>query len=159
MSELLTQICAGKRRSNDNLNRYIFTPHYNNDGWHNPVSEPQELGFFIKALGDTRDKIVLHPGHLGYDFNYHWGRDPTDLYTEEQCWDNKVNTNIKMKGDMELTEIGIEIINLGYEVWVAQVKASCQGRLRTKVSPFEEEIGNTYERVLFVFDFDVSDYT
>src|SRR4051794_21518533 len=80
----ITQILDRKRSSNDQRSPYIITPPPNK--WKRILRDGNfEQSLFIEALGDTSDKIVIHPGHFGWSFDYAWGR---DLWSSETCWDN-----------------------------------------------------------------------
>lgn len=159
MSHLLRQICQGKRNAGDNYSKYVSTPDHDDSDWNDAVQEARCRGVPIAAFGDTKDKTVLHPGHLGYNFTYHWGN---GTWTSQTCWDyDDTDKDERKKGNDELTEIGKELIRLGYTVWVAQISGSGKGYLSTEVYPLEEEENNYNheDRVLFVFDFNASKYT
>ena len=72
-SQLLQRICANKVASKDPNHPYVLTP-AKDYCWNDAIEEARDRGISIKTFGDTADKIVLHPGHLGYEFNYFWGR-------------------------------------------------------------------------------------
>src|SRR5581483_7227693 len=150
------QICKGKIQAHDDYNKYSLTPDHDDEDWHDAVKEARGRGIPIAAFGDTKDKIVLHPGHLGYDFTYHWGRGD---WTSEGCWDhNSHNKDTINKINDELREIGNKLINLGYVVWIAHISGSCKGYLSTNVYPLKEEERDDYANdvVLFVFGFNPS---
>lgn len=71
MSQLLKQICAGKIQARDDYSKYVSTPDHDDSDWGDAVQEARCRGVPIAAFGDTKDKTVLHPGHLGYNFTYH----------------------------------------------------------------------------------------
>lgn len=62
----------------------VVTPNLNDPGWNDAVLEARDRGVPIAAFGDTADKIVIHPGHLGYGgFDYFWGH---GHWSRESCW-------------------------------------------------------------------------
>lgn len=53
----------------DGMNEDSLT-HKNDSAWSDAIREARSRGVSIAAFGDTHDKVVLHLGHLGYDFDY-----------------------------------------------------------------------------------------
>ena len=133
--------------------------------------EERGHGVPIAAFGDTLDKVVLHPGHLGYKFNYIWGAGK--WYGE--CWDVGVKDEEKRKANEQLWDVAQVLVELGYEVWLVLPFGDMKGYLSTVITKssdrekweqvdedinefileesFEESEKN--ELVLFVFGLDV----
>lgn len=152
MSELLVKICSNKIKSRDSIERHKLTPGLYHSGWNDAVKNARGHGISISAFGDTKDKLVLHPGHLGYNFDYYWGK---NFWSSASCWDKNVSDKEITKANKELLLVGNELSQLGYTLWVVYVRGNDKGYLTTY--PFD--INNcikeqlSYDRVLFVFDF------
>jgi len=61
---------------------YLITPEID---CFNTIKEARGYGIPIDTFGDTSDKMVLTPNHLGFStkqFEYHWGN---DCCTEDRC--------------------------------------------------------------------------
>ena len=85
-SDKITQILDRKRSSDDTRSLCIITPPP--DKW-NRIHRDSD--FYMEAFGDTSDKIVIHPGHFGWPFDYTWGR---GLWSSETCWNNEQNNKM-----------------------------------------------------------------
>ena len=79
----IINIFNGKLKSGDERDLYSKTPHPYSFEWQNTIKEARGGGIKVAAFGDTKDKLVLHPGHLGYPFDYSWGR---GMWGGD-CWD------------------------------------------------------------------------
>ncbi len=127
ISELLQRICTNKVARNDPVYRWNLTP---DEGWCDTVEEARERGISIKAFGDTHDKIVLHPGHLGYKFNYFWGQ---GTWSKRRCWDKDVKSDDREKANNELWVLARELTELKYVVWIVLPSGNEKGYLSTYI--------------------------
>ena len=151
MKDKLKKLFKNKLKSEDKINEYDTTPSAN-EGWNNAVKEAKGYGIPISSFGDTEDKMVFHPGHLGYDFNYHWGE---EKWTNEDCWEEHVDKETKIKALKELLELGIEL-NDRFDVDFLYVSGTKKGYLSSRLYTIDEiESDNfpddEYEYVMFVY--------
>src|SRR3990170_6168789 len=117
MSILLRRVCRRKWNRDDPIYRFTITPSINDYCWNTAIKQSEKGergGISIKAFGDMWDKIVIHPGHLKYDFNYYWGRKD---WGAKSCWNEKVTKETIIKANKQLDQLGRELCNLGYIVW------------------------------------------
>ncbi len=180
MAALLKEVCQSKIKSNDRRCCYCITP---NDGWYDAVDEARGHGISIKCFGDTLDKVVIHPGHMGYKFDYHWGKGE---WTSQSCWEitirtydkyddmqvtyETVDSEIINKANFELVKFGTYLVSLGYCVWFVNISGDGKGHLSTTIENLEINsdpniiLKNSLEsycerdKVLFVFNFNPNKY-
>ena len=106
MDTSISTLFKSKLRSNDIMYKYTLTTDEKDDGWIDAVEEVCHRGISIKSFGDTSDKYVFHPGHLGYDFYYFWGK---GQWSNKTCWSNKVPDEICTEALEKLYIIGQEL--------------------------------------------------
>jgi hypothetical protein len=134
ISDLLKEICTGKVKAKDNFEKCCLTD-ANNGAWNDAIKEARGSGVSIKSFCDTQDKVVLHPGHLGYDFDYYWGR---SYWSREDCWDINVNNIKREEANNKLWILMKELTQLQYEVWVVFPSGCDKGYLSTYLFDGEE---------------------
>jgi hypothetical protein len=165
MSSLLNHIIRCKEEGEDKLHEYSVTPGADDPGWDDAVEEGRGHGIPIASFGDTMDKVVLHPGHLGYKFDYFWGR---DFWSSDSCWDEETSERDLAKSNKALWQIARELHELKYQVWIVLPSGNGKGYLSTRVLESSEwmkyesldELMDEFHRtdvVLFVFG-DLPDY-
>jgi len=115
----LAEIFENKQNSCNDKNIYYITP--DNFKWQADIYEARGHGHPIACYGDTSDKFVLTPQHLGYNtFSYsskEWGI---------QGWDSDTNSELIEKGNKEIYEIGLELAKK-YKVWLVSVNITYKG--------------------------------
>lgn len=127
MEEIVKKCFTNKLASNDTYNHYALTPDENDEGWRSAIVEARGYGIPIASFGDTRDKLVLHPGHLGYNFDYYWGN---GSWSDSTCW-NEFTEEIGDAYD-DLQEIGNFLEGTEkFTVSYCNVSGSCKGYLST----------------------------
>jgi hypothetical protein len=165
MSSLLNHIIRCKEEGEDKLHEYSVTPRADDPGWDDAVEDGRGHGIPIASFGDTMDKVVLHPGHLGYKFDYFWGR---GHWSSESCWDKEASERDVVKSNKALWRIAHELRELKYFVWIVLPSGNDKGYLSTRVLESSEwmkftsldELMDEFQRtdvVLFVFG-DLPDY-
>lgn len=161
-SDLLKRICVGKIKAKDDVAQYTIT-HPNNGDWYDAIEEARGRGVSIKAFGDTSDKVVLHPGHLGHEFDYFWG---AGHWSSTNCWDEDAD---KEKAHNELWAVAKELVELKYVVWIVLPSGNSKGYLSTKIlkkaqwkkyTSLDEILVDhgSQDAVLFVFKFNPQKY-
>lgn len=152
-SKVAAVFCA-KLASEDPMEEYTITPSEDDD-WGDAVREARGHGIPIACFGDTSDKLVLHAGHLGHEFDYPWGR---EYWTDEAGWDDKVPKETKRTAMYELLLLA-RFLAPTFPVKVLRVRGTGKGYLSYKncLSPLEAigpdgEMKKVYsESVLFVY--------
>lgn len=120
---------------------YDHTPHLL-EYWNGTLQEAQGHGISISSFGDTSDKIVLHPGHLGYIYNYYWG---DGYWGDTSCW-NLTSEDIIYKANQELYNLGLNL-NKTYTVWLFHPSGSSQGHLHSFYYDFHK-LPNSYDEFI-----------
>ena len=144
---LMNKILTGKIKADDKINRYSITPQADDYGWGDAIEEGRGYGIPIASFGDTSDKIVLHPGHLGYNFNYFWGK---GSWGSGDCFYD-IDYEKKLQANNELASVGQYLIKMGYKVNVCSPSGSEKGYLSTELMEIEDIENNDNDFVLFVY--------
>lgn len=129
---------------------YTLTPGY--DLW-STVEEARGYGVSIKSFGDTRDKLVFHPGMLKEwegKFDYYWGKGE---WGSKSCWSKTKDEDI-IKANKFLIEIAVKL-KKDYKVGVMKVSGNAKGHLScvlwTNDFKFDEDQLES-DLVLFIYD-------
>jgi hypothetical protein len=129
--KLLAWILKGKAEAKDPVFKYSITPDSDDGGWYDAVQEARDHGIPIASFGDTSDKQVLHPGHLGYKFDYFWGR---EFWSSSSCWDDEeAREKDKQKAHIALFKIAHILHKQGKKVWIVLPNGNDKGYLSTFV--------------------------
>lgn len=158
----ILKIFHGKINSNDPFYQYNITPGID-DGWYGAIFEARGYGIPIASFGDTSDKLVFHPGHLGYNFDYAWGN---GSWTDRSCWNKKVDKTIISEANSRIFNIA-KLLCKKYKVHLVNVSGTCKGYLSTQLfesknlednyDVFKENNYLTDDLVLFVYGINMSD--
>ena len=155
------KILLGKLNADDIQYPYFVTPPIDDDGWTEAVEEARGYGISIASFGDTSDKIVLHPGHLGYKFNYYWGN---GSWGDSPCFYEE-DIDIIFEANNILISIGIGLIQKGYRIEFCSPSGTVKGYLSTKFFDFtiddldnldELNVDFSKDFVLFVYGMSLS---
>ena len=158
VEQLLKKICQGKEEAGDEYYKYNITPDIDDGGWHDNFLRESGNGLPVGCFGDTPDKIVLHPGHLDYDFDYKWGRGSWCDY----CWYTEDRETI-IKGTNILITVGKYLLTLGYVVWIVNVSDNVKDHSLPDLTLLTNDFEYKYrypwiDIVLFVFHFNHEKY-
>lgn len=129
--ELFIQLLKGKLEAKDKYYPYSLTP--DGDEFDDAVYEARDHGIPIASFGDTKDKMVFHPGHLGYTFKYYWGN---ESWGDNSCWDDETPEEKINEVNKSLFAI-VPYFN-HHEVKLCDVGGSCKGYLSTNVYDSDE---------------------
>lgn len=167
--DLVIEICKNKIKFDDNKFDYSITPEIDYCGWSDAIFEARGYGIPVYSFCDTRDKVVLHPGHLDYDFDYELGK----ATWSDKMWKNDIDDKIREEALNKLFLISKYLINK-YKIWIVYPDSDSKGYLNTIIKEFSEfttfdEFKNrprTYYSmwrdipnvVLFVFGFDPEEW-
>ncbi len=96
--------------------------------WYDAVLEARDHGVPIALFGNTRDKIVITPRHLGHHkFAYTWG---TGQWTSESCWPEWVSEEKRIAVNRHLLHMG-EVLSKFHNVYLVRVSGNEKGYLST----------------------------
>lgn len=127
-TDVLARALKGKLAARDERRIFSITPHHANPAWSFKLAGFGKGGIPVEAFGDTRDKLVFHMGHLGYKYDYFWGRND---YSGNSCW---YDTDDKKAVAMsDLSNLARCLNAIGVVVWLAAVDGDSRGNLRTEV--------------------------
>jgi hypothetical protein len=138
ISDNLKLAIKNKLESKDHFFKYILTPSIEDLESAQSIYEAREDGISIYSFGDTSDKVVITPAHLGYKYSYTakdgvWGDSDYDSDLEEE------EVNKKM------FYLAKEIINLGYKVWMVDDNIDGRGYLNAVVLDDIKDKPETFE--------------
>jgi hypothetical protein len=152
----LKTVLKNKFDSDDNIEPYCITPEINDYIWTSNIkgTKHNKTGIPIECYGDTKDKIVLTPAHLGAPFTYWFERKKCN----DVFWDKKCLINVIDKYNEKLLNIGYELVEKGYIVWLCNIHDLGKGNItsllydltKTKLSYNDFQL-DSVDCVLFVF--------
>ena len=147
--ELLLYVLQNKYRSDDKYFKFNLTPGPEED-W-SRIYEARGDGIPIASVGDTFDKIVLHPGHIYEElFDYYWGN---GTWSDKCCHSlddfhpdfMETISNIKAL----MVYIGIILSGMGYRVEAKHPGGYENGYLNFNDCPFSCEKSDNHGDELF----------
>jgi len=129
------KICL-KRQKKDNYPRYkrVLTPGI--DEWEGDIEEARGHGESIKCCGNTNDKYVLDPSHLGYAYDNIWAK---GSWGEDACWKDIKDDVIARKAVDELVSLGRLMVAAKVHLFV------CSGNNKGHTSVKVFDLKNTPE--------------
>ena len=143
-------------RVGEKFNRYNVTPPAYD--FYGAVEEARGFGIPIASFGNTRDKIVIHPGHLGYNFNYFWGQ---GHWASASCWDVSQDSETEERQNDASRFLDALALYLQKErrmkVWRVWPSGNDKGHLSTRIckgavlDKDDKDLQCDTEKVLFVF--------
>lgn len=129
--DLIRLILKGKEQAGDTVKQWCLTPDPADASWTDAVYEARASGIPIASFGDTKDKVVLHPGHLGYPFRYFWGQ---GSWSSADCWDEKLTSDVeKILVNRYLLRIANAFRTRGRTAWVVFPSGDDKGYLCTDI--------------------------
>lgn len=128
--ELLLYVLKNKFKAEERYFKFSITPDSDED-W-STIEEARDYGIPIASVGDTSDKIVLHPGHILPNiaaeyklFDYFWG---DGRWSDRQCYCH-IDDHIKDSINSLLAYVGVLLNNLGFRVEPYYAGGTCKGYL------------------------------
>ena len=114
------------------------------------IKEARGYGTSCQLFGDTRDKFVVHPGHLGCkEFTYRFENDSWG-----ECYHVSASFETMVAMNERLWSVGCAFRTLGFEVYIIGISCDGKGYLNvydTKVEIAEYPLTEEHESVLFVY--------
>jgi len=152
-TDFVKNILKNKNDANDYINRFAITPEIDDYGWYDAIYEARECGIPHASFGDTSDKKVITPYHLGYThFEYHWSHS----WTSQPCWVD-ADADEVIKANKELIEFATILNHNGYKVYIVHPSGCGKGYLSTRLYTIEsyndddDEWKYESDLVLFVY--------
>lgn len=118
---------------------YFITPDLADVASCDTVYECRGRGIPAATFFDSSDKVVLHCGHLGYEFNYFDG-DGSSM----ECvhWKKGVDDDYRDNAIKDLLKCGLYLSMKGFNVQIACLEYDCKGRIEFTSYDMEVYDGN-----------------
>lgn len=136
-------------REQDYVRCYCLTPSIESINSAEAIDEGRGYGIPIATFGHTRDKLVIHPGHFGFNYDYFWGS-KRGGWSESSCWDKSETDDHKKEASRQLFQVAQHATKRNIDVWCVAPCGTCKGYLVSSAWRFDgKEFSDGV--VLFVF--------